>query len=302
MGIKKKITFIISTFALALVITFGFSGAAWAAGFTANPTNIQLAFMTYSGEVYLKSGSINSGFVKIWNGPSPEDIDVSQNGMAILDVSGNLYVTRLPIGGSWTKVSDSVSEGNFAISNNSVHWLKNQKLYYKPLSNLNAGWTEVMSGVSGFKVAQNGNVAVKSGSTLYVAYGGYGAAWTPVATNFSSYDVSNSLVAAVIGGTAFVKNAPGAGWNTTYSGAQSVQMSADNNLAVVDNGGNLNVASNGYGSTWTTTVRQAGDFQNEQITDSIIGVVHTSTLYVKSGGTTAQWTQVASPVKKFTAN
>ena len=295
----KNRRFVGITMLFSVVSTLAFGSSAFAQGF-APSSNLELAFVDQSGNVYLKSGNINAGYTRIWDTSDPaQSVYVSQKGVAVLDVSGNLFLNSLPSIGTWTKIATGVTAGSYAVSNNSVDWLTNSTLYYKPLSKPMVQWSVVMNNVSNFKMAENGNVAATSNAVLYEAYGGYGAQWTPIATGFGSFDVSNTQVAAVFGGQLYVKMGLSGNWGQALSGAQNVQLSPAGNVASVDSNGNLDVTTNGYGSPWTADVRQAGDFESFYVSDSLISVVHANTLFVKSGGTTAGWMQVAGNVSQF---
>lgn len=262
---------------------------------TATSNNLELAYVDQSGNAYLKSGNINAPYTKIWNSSDPATaVEVSDNGIAVLDQNGNLYVNQLPIVNTWTLVTTGVSTRNFGISDNNVVLFLDNTLYDKPLAHLTYGWDPFFNNVQGFDISANGNIVAEDlNNTLWEAYGGYGAKWTAIATNFNSYSVSDNEVAVVIRNNMYLMiGAPvNNTWKLAYSNASGVQLSSDGNIGVTDPQGYLNVAFGGYGSQW---VNHVSNSEYTDVSDNYVIAVNSGALFSPLNGPGSDvWSQIA---------
>lgn len=272
----------------------------------ASSTSIKIAYVDTSGNAWIKDGTINTTYTKIWDhslSTAAADIQLSPNRIAIRDVNGNLYVSQYP-SISWVLEYTSVSSAaKYRIADGNIAVLDTGTLFIKQgtgSSGLSATWHSDATNVSNFQMSQNGNVAATfTDGTVWDQWGGYGNSWVELTGGWIPYSIANNATGIVNGGELYVMNgAPGNNsWNPAMSNAAGVQLAAGGNLAGVDTSGYLNVAWGGYGSTWTSQV--ANNYTSYQLTDTQLGVLYGNSLDVKEGTASGGWTLVADNAVSF---
>lgn len=257
----------------------------------------RMAYLTNSGVLYVKEGSLLSDWVLV-----AEDVDSFQledDRIAFVNPAGALFVKEGSISAEWTLVGENVS--TFQLEGDRIGVMDANGSFFAKDGSLSAEWTLVAEGVSTFQLEENRIGVVVSYGSFFVKEGGISAEWTLIMENVSMFQLKGDRIAALNDlGTLFVREGDvSADWVWQISDVKDFQLT-ENRTGFIDATDTFFIHESTAPVERVLLAENIGYFQLE---GNYIGVMDTAnTLYAKYGDVHAAWITLETDVADFQFN